>query len=126
MLGLLGEKGTLKKLIALFLFATAALAQTTGHSAVLTWTAPSDAVAGSTYNVYRANAVCPTTGITGPTWTKITPISISALTYTDSTITAGSWCYYVTQVQGGVEGNPSTTAGGQAKPNTVTFSITIN
>jgi len=116
----------MKRLLAilLLLLATGASAQSTGHSAVLTWAAPSDATAASTYNIYRANAVCPTSGTGTLTFTKIN--STSALTYTDSTIIVGNWCYYVTQVASGIESAPSNTAGGQARPNTVTIQLVIN
>jgi chitinase len=97
-----------------------------GHTATLTITPASDAVSGTTgYNIYRTPNACPVTGIGSLTWTKLTTTPITATTYTDSTLTPGTWCYYVTANLGGVESVPSITAGGTAKPNTVTFSITI-
>jgi hypothetical protein len=96
-----------------------------GHTASLNWTAASDAVAGSTYNVYRAAGSCPATAPGTLTWTKLTATSISSLSFTDSTITVGAWCYYVTQVQVSIESLPSVPAGGTAQPNTVTFTVVI-
>ena len=114
-------------LIVLLALLCAFPAQAQSHQAALTWTAPSDAVAGSTYNVYRASGSCPVTAPGTLTWTKLTATSISVLTYTDTTITVGAWCYYVTQVQVGIESNPSTPAGGTARPNAVTvLTITVS
>src|SRR5271163_1577295 len=111
----------MKRIVAIFgILALAALplsAQATGHKATLTWTAPPDAVATSTYNVYRAAAACPSGGVTGTlSFTKITATPITALTYVDSTIGVGQWCYYVTQVQAGTESAQSNTSGGTAAP----------
>jgi hypothetical protein len=114
------------KLLAFFLLATAALAQTPSHTATLTWPAPHDASASTTYNVYYVAASCPANGsTTGPTWIKANTAPISALTFVQ-TIPAGNYCWYVTQVANGMESLPSNTAGGTAKPGSVTFSVTIN
>jgi hypothetical protein len=110
-------------ILAALLFAGAASAQ--AHQATLTLKAPSDAVASSIYNVYRAAGSCPATVPGTLTWTKLTATPISVLTYTDSTISVGAWCYYVTQVQSGIESLPSIPAGGTAQPNTVTFTIVV-
>jgi hypothetical protein len=96
-----------------------------GHTANLNWTAPSDTVAGSTYNVYRSAGVCPATAPGTLTWTKLTATPVASLSFTDSTITVGAWCYYVTQVQAGIESVPSVPAGGTAQPKTVTFTVVI-
>lgn len=98
----------------------------TGHNVVLTWAAPADAVATSTYDLFRINAVCPVSGLGGLTFTKVNTTPITALTFTDATITVGNWCYYMQQNQNGASSVPSNTAGGQAKPNTVTIQIVIN
>lgn len=111
--------------LLILLFAAGAQAQATAHSATLTITPASDAVAATVYNVYRAAGACPVTGTGSLTFTKLTPTPISVLIYTDTTITAGAWCYYVTASLNGVESSPSVTAGGTAKPGVVTFSIVI-
>lgn len=98
----------------------------TGHSTTLTWSAPADVVAGSTYDVLRANAVCPVSGLGTLTFTKVNASAIVGLTFTDGTIGVGNWCYYVTQSQNGATSLPSNTTGGQARPNTVTVQIVIN
>lgn len=94
------------------------------HSAVLTWTAPSDATSSSTYNVYRATGTCPASGIAGLTFSKIA--NTAALTYTDNTVVVGTtYCFYATQLVGTVESVPSNTAGGTVLPNTVTIQIVL-
>lgn len=100
--------------------------QSTGHNAVLSWSAPSDSTTGTVYNVYRANAVCPVSGVGTLTFTQINTTPVTALTYTDNTIGIGNWCYYVTQVTSSVESAPGNTGGGVAKPKTVTFTVVIN
>lgn len=106
--------------------AMAAAQVVTGHNAVLTWSAPADAVAGTTYDMFRVNAVCPTSGLGGLTFTKVNTTPITALTFTDASITVGNWCYYAQQNQNGATSAPSNTTGGQARPNTVTIQIVIN
>lgn len=110
-------------LLLLLLFARNASAQ--AHSVVLTWAAPSDAVASSTYNTYRAAGSCPSSGIGTLTWVKLNTSGITALTYTDASVAVGQYCYYATQVQNGVESNPSNTASALVRPNTVTITITL-
>jgi hypothetical protein len=78
-----------------------------GHNIVLTWTPPSDAVAGETYTVYRGVGAC----AGNPTMSSLAA-AISASTYTDTAVTAGStYCYYVESVVGAQSSVPSNTAG---------------
>ena len=96
------------------------------HQAQLSWTAPSDATGSSTYNIYRATASCPASGISGPTWTKI-GTGITTTTYTDSTVAVGTtYCYYGTQVLNGAESVPSNTAGGSVGPNSITIQLVLS
>lgn len=111
---------------AMAMVAAAGQAGGTGHSAVFTWTAPADAVATSTYDLFRANAVCPTSGLGTLTFTKVNATAIVGLTYTDGTIGVGNWCYYMQQNQNGATSQPSNTSGGQARPNTVTIQLVLN
>jgi hypothetical protein len=62
---------------------------TTGavHSATLTWTASTSAVAG--YNVYRSNTV-------GAPYTKINVSLVIGTNFTDAAVQAGQTYYYVT------------------------------
>jgi len=91
-------------LLALPLVAHAAVlgAAATDTTAVLTWTA--SATAGSTVNVYRcAGASC-------TSFAKITTGVAAGGPYTDTSVTAGSYTYYVTAVVNGAESVPSNTA----------------
>jgi hypothetical protein len=66
------------------------------HSAVLTWVDSLDA--GSTYNIYRSQ----TSGLyTTPLNTS--PIAAGLTTYTDSSITIGTYFYIATAVLNGLE-----------------------
>jgi hypothetical protein len=87
----------------LALLAPAAGAQS--ESTYLTWTASSDAAANPslTYNVYRASSCA-------GTFTMINAAPVSATIYLDNQPPPGSYCYRVTSVLSGVEGNPSNTA----------------
>jgi hypothetical protein len=79
-----------------------------GHSVVLTWVAPADATSATTYNVYRLSGACPATAPTTTSgFTKIATGTTAAVTYTDSTVAPGSYCYIVTDVEAGVESKPS-------------------
>lgn len=78
------------------------------HSAVLTWTLSTDDVttsctagANCLQNVYRAPGACSPTS----SFTLLTPTALGATvtTFTDSTITPGSWCYGVTFEINGLE-----------------------
>ena len=83
--------------LALLLFPFVSLAQATPHSVALSWTASSDAAANPTltYNVYRAPSACSASS----SFTKLNTAAITAVTYTDSTVTVGSiYCYSVTAV----------------------------
>jgi hypothetical protein len=83
-------------------------AQATPTGAVLSWTAST--TAGSTVNVYRcAGAGC--------TPTKLTTGVVAAGPYTDTTVTAGAYSYYVTAVVNGAESGPSNTATVTISPN---------
>ena len=95
-----------------------------GHKAILTWNAPSDADTTTTYNIYRSNATCPTIGIGTGTWSKISSGVVTA-NYTDSSISVGNWCYYVTATTQGQESGPSNTAGGLARPGAPSLTLTI-
>jgi hypothetical protein len=90
-------------------------AQSTGHSVTLTWTAGSD---DTGFNVYRASGTCPTSPTTPWTgFTKITSItSATIVTYADTTVTVGQWCYFVTGTAGGAESVASNTVNPSVPP----------
>ena len=87
-------------LAAVLFFASALPAQAqVPHSTTLTWNAStSTGVTG--YNVYRFVGACSPT----VTFVKLTATPITALTYTDTAVTAGvTYCYTVTAVSPGGE-----------------------
>jgi len=94
-----------------------------GHSALLNWTAPSDATVGTTYSVYRMSGACPATP--GTAFTLLAS-GVTTTTYTDATVTVGTWCYYVEQVQNSTNSVPSNLAGGTAAPFAATITVTVN
>jgi hypothetical protein len=107
----------MKKLLLLF---TAAILSAQGHSATLTWT---DAInpAGTTWNVYRAPTAC----TASPVFVKLTATALTVKTYVDSTVVAGSFCYQITAVFGGIESAPSNSAGATFPAPPVLLPLTI-
>ena len=83
-------------------------AQAASHSAVLTWVVSTDdtttacSATGATcaQNVYRAPSGC---AVTNPAFVTLTSLAATATTYTDSSITPGTWCYSVTFALNGTE-----------------------
>jgi fibronectin type 3 domain-containing protein len=88
----------------LILLGTPARAQ--AHAVSLTWTASTDG--GVSYNIYRFSGACPSSGTSG--FSKITGTPVSGTAYTDSTVAAGTYCYYATSVLNGAESAPSNLA----------------
>lgn len=115
----------MKALIALLaLIALPALAQTTGPTAVLTWTAPTSNTDGTsitgplTYNVYQ--------GTSPTTLTKVA----SNVTATTNSITTGlsdgvTYYWSVTAVVGGVESAQSLPVSKQFSPGTPSAVINL-
>jgi hypothetical protein len=80
-----------------------ALAGQAGSSGItLSWTAST--TAGGTVNVYRC------IGASCTTFTQLTTGITAAGPYTDSSVTAGAYSYYVTSVVNGAESIASNTA----------------
>lgn len=71
-------------------------AQAAAHSVTLTWTAPADAVATSTYSIFRATGSC-----TGAAFGSALVTGVTATTYVDNTVVVGNYCYTAQQVQNG-------------------------
>ena len=105
-------------LVLALVFAAPAKAQ---HSASLTWTASTDAAANPTlgYNVYRLAGACPASGTAG--FTKLNTVTVSTTSFTDSTISLGNACYYVTATLNGAESVPSNTASAVILPGAPTL-----
>jgi len=92
-----------KTILALaLLFALPLVAQTTTHSATLKWVDTLNPT-GTTYNVYRAPGLCSGS----PVFAKLAT-GIATLTYVDSTVTPGNYCYSVSATAGGVESAQAT------------------
>lgn len=84
-------------------FAKGAEAQT--HAAILTW---QDALnpSGTTYNIYRKSGICPAP----PAFFPVLVTGVATLTYTDSTVNTGDYCYEVTAVYANQQSSPSNLA----------------
>lgn len=91
-------------IIALVLFASAALAQTS-RSVTLNWTDPTNP-AGTTYNVFKAPSAC----ASNPTTYARIASAVAAKTYLDQNVPIGAYCYYVTAVYASMESGRSPTA----------------
>ena len=90
----------MKKIILFaILFFTWITPASAAHNVVLTWTASPD---GGVVTVYRAPGACSTSSV----FASIAS-GVAVNTYTDSTVTVGSFCYQVTTVVTGVESKPS-------------------
>lgn len=103
----------------ILIFAGATQAQ--AHSVTLTWTGSVDSTAS--YIVFRSAGACPATP--GATFAQIGTTATNILTYTDSTVAAGTYCYYVEATLGGVTSVPSNLAAALIKPGAVTVTVTI-
>lgn len=103
------------------MFIPAQVKAQTGHSVVATWTASSDA--GSAYNIYRASGACPASGTAG--FSKVGSTAVGVLTFNDTTVTAGSFCYYVTATLAGAESKPSNLAPASVLPGSVVVTVTV-
>src|SRR5262249_33221232 len=106
-------------LIASTLLCAQAWAQT--HTATLTWADDINPAAQTTYSVYRAAGLCSGT----PSFAKLAA-GISGMTFPDSSVTVGTWCYQVTATVNGIESPPSPQASatvGPAAPGQITIVI---
>lgn len=104
----------MKKIISILsavLFAAASMNAQAAHSVALSWSASSDSTSTTpgTVSVFRATGACPASGISGLTFAKIATSISAAGPYTDTTVTVGTWCYYVAADIGGAESGPSNT-----------------
>lgn len=103
------------------LFAVPVFAQAT-HSVKLTWVDTLNPT-GTTYSVYRAPGLCSGT----PVFAKLAS-GVTVLTYTDSTVTPGNYCFQVTATSGGVESAASNTVNPVVPsfpPTALTYSVTV-
>ncbi len=98
----------IKSLILALLFCSiGSVAQAQTHKFTGTWTLSTDdttafcSTTGNTcsQNSYRAPGVCSATSV----FTLLGSLSATATTFSDTTLTPGTWCYAVTFVQNGQE-----------------------
>jgi len=89
----------MKTLLAAFLFLAVPLNAAPTHQVVLNWLASAD---GGAVTIYRAPGACSASSVFASISSGVT-----ANTYTDSTVTVGSFCYQVTTIVNGVESLPS-------------------
>ena len=103
---------TMKRLLALLVFAAAAFAQG-GHSVTLSWIDTQNP-SGTTYNAWRAAGACPAMPPTTTAgFTQLNAAAIAAKTYIDSAVSAGNtYCYVVTAVSVNGQSAPSNAVGG--------------
>ena len=80
-------------------------AQAASHEVDLSWTASTDP--STTVTVYRASGACSGSNLT---FTKLTTSAPAGGPYKDTSVTAGTWCYYVTATANGSESSPSNNA----------------
>ena len=92
------------------LLALSVVSQAAVRSVVLNWVDTQNPT-GTTYNVKRGNGPCAST----PTMNNITT-GVTTLTYTDTPVPPGKYCYVVTANYNSMESDPSNTAEAQVKP----------
>jgi hypothetical protein len=96
-------------LLILGAFGSAAKAQTP-HTATLTWKDGGN-VGTVTYSIYRATGLCSGS----PVFSKIAT-GITGLTYVDSSVVPGNYCFQVTATMTGIESSASVAAGKTITP----------
>lgn len=95
--------------VLLILLGEAGVRAAPSHTVVLTWTASPDA--GVAYTIYRASSAC----ASSPTFVKLAS-GITALTYTDTAVSPGTYCYQATATLNGAESVPSNQASAVVLP----------
>lgn len=96
----------MKFILAIALLFAPLSAMASSYSVALAW---ASGVNDSGYNVYRSTGKCP--AVVNPSVTGFSKVGSSTTTsYTDSSVTAGTWCYFVTGTDAGTESAPSNAA----------------
>lgn len=101
----------MRNILAILFFVAAATLAQAQHKVTLSWTASTDSTSSNpgTVSVYRATGTCPASGIGTLTYTTLTATAPAGGPYADSTVTAGTYCYYVTATISGATSGPSNT-----------------
>ena len=101
----------MKRLLpTLFVFMLPAASMAAVRSVQLSWTDTQNP-SGTTYTVKRGAGPC----ASSPTFAVVSA-GITALTYTDTPVPPGKYCYVVTATLNGMESDPSNQAEAQVKP----------
>ena len=102
-----------------------ALAQASSHSVTITWTTQDT---GVMFNVYKAPGACPASLPTAFPGTPAPFVKVASavqlLTYTDTAVTFGTYCYDVTETFGAMEGGASNLAPATINLGRVTIVVT--
>jgi hypothetical protein len=107
------------KLLIFLLLSVSAFAQAATHSVTLTWLDASNPT-GTTYNVYRSTGLCSGT----PVFSKLAS-GVTLLTYKDTSVGVGNFCYEVTATVNSIEGPASNLVNPQVAPFAVSLSVTV-
>jgi hypothetical protein len=97
------------------------VASAAGRTVTLTWQDTQNPT-GTTYNVYKGVGDCATSNLA---FVKINTAPVAALTYTESNVATGQYCYYVTAFGGGMESAPSNKAPALATPYAATVLVVV-
>lgn len=104
----------LKKILAVSVlaFALPLVASAAPHSVALSFTKSVDdtGATGSGYTTWRLSGVCPASVTTTTGFTSLNASLFTGNTYTDSTVTPGSYCYVITFTAASATSVPSNTA----------------
>lgn len=107
-----------KKAILGFLFALAVPVLVSAHSVTGTFTKSTDdtGATGSGYTTWRLSGTCPTNPTTTTGFTSLNSTPYTVATFTDSTVTPGTYCYVVTFSNSTATSVPSNTASAVIQP----------
>ncbi len=95
---------------ALTILVSVSVAEKT-HTATVVWTDPDNPSGAATYSVYRATGLCSGS----PTFSKVAT-ALTALSYVDSSVTVGTYCFQITATQSNVESAASPSGSGTVQP----------
>lgn len=101
----------MRNFLAILFFVAAASLANAQHKVTLSWVASTDSTSSNpgTVSVYRATGTCPASGIGTLTYSTLTAAAPAGGPYADTTVSAGTYCYYVTATISGATSGPSNT-----------------
>ena len=88
------------------------------HSVTLGWTKSVDdtGASGQGYTIWRQSGTCPASVTTTAGFTALNASLVTGITFTDSTVVPGTYCYIGTFTEAGATSLPSNTAGAVILP----------